>query len=360
GTYTSPDGGYNEPFVRSGEIDPDCDNSPRGIHVCHNAGATRCFMQGPAPVAPPTFILAQQEDDSGYWDGRPELWTDVPPVVGSIWKVFYIQYDPQNPDNWKCFYGQMASQADRDYCNANLNTSPNIVGNNPGTHHIGGAIVNILSNQDWYYSIEMTLQGGTIMRSEVRTFDTHVENFTLTSPTPSVQTLTTGELSNFYSINVVPEGGYTGTVSLSGLNLPPSTSIQWEGGSTVVFNSGDVNPKQKRFRLQTTAGQPPLTPSGLYTFQIRGTDGDRVRENALPSPQLVVQDYAMTIDDTTTIQVPMSPGGVVTKVMEFDRLPASQPYGFPINLTSNETFPWLTVSFSDSQVSDTDPSPQVT
>ncbi|MBI3956576.1 MAG: hypothetical protein HY340_01150 [Candidatus Kerfeldbacteria bacterium] len=375
GTYApncgGVDCGFNQPFVEGGQNDPDCDTVPTGNNVCDNGSYPNCYCQQasggdcnrldvlmqqwcaaqrppivPCPVTlmPPQPPLVATEDIGSQWEAQFKWWTNQ--RISSNNCSHYIRdAAPVHPDQWKCIYGDEGFN-----CAQNLRT---VCINDPGYYH-ESPVATLGENEDYWYSVESYAAGLPILRSEVRSFRTYVEDFTIdvALPVGGGDKVATGETTQQYKATITPIGGISGQIALSIDNWNPAIAgqtINWIGGNTV--NIAGPNPIDKFFTIGTSAGAPPVVPPTtlpeVYDFRVVGdhaTAGTRTKD---VQNGLTVMDYRM---DPTVTQLTMDPtGDTETYTINFSWLPAGWPYNRQVTLTPT-SIPGLNVVLSQNPV----------
>lgn len=158
GTYTSPDGGQNLPFVASGKVDKDCTTKTTGNDVCDHGVRPYCIMAEPTPPQATIAFQGNSADVTFAWT------TDV--LTNDNCVLYVPATDSQGRDNAECIWGQNLP-----HCAGQLNV---FCAGDFATAH---SIDKILPLQQKYYfaiSSEQYGQGTPQLRSEIRWFDTNL------------------------------------------------------------------------------------------------------------------------------------------------------------------------------------------
>jgi hypothetical protein len=90
------------------------------------------------------------------------------------------------------------------------------------------------------------------------------------SITSTAQTVTAGTGAT-YSVSIVPNGGFTGNVTLSLANLPNGATASIAPGNVTAGGSGSTT-----FKVDTTSVAP-----GMYSIVVTGTSGGIAHSGAI-------------------------------------------------------------------------------
>jgi PKD repeat protein len=183
----------------------------------------------------------------------------------------------------------------------------------------------VTNNQTPVGTFNVTVRGtsGSVVRDTIVTITVNQAGDFSISATPTSRTVAQGN-STTYTINLQAIGGFSGTVSLTALNLPGNQVLPGTGFNPATVTLAVNGPDSSTFTIVTNN----QTPTGTFTITMRGTSGNLVRDVPISLTVTPPPDFSVSASPTSRT---ISQGGTATYTIMVQSL---NGFNSPVNLTA--------------------------